>query len=54
MITKDKEYNIISLLFLITIIYIVVNLIAKFTLLDLTYLIFLVCCFIRFIFIKKK
>ena len=50
--TKSKTNNIISLLFVVTIFVLTINLINKFTYLDLLYLLFIVGCFIRYIYIK--
>ena len=52
MITKDKTSSIISISLLAVILVLAYNLINKFDLLDLSYLLFLLGCLIRFIYIK--
>ncbi len=52
MITKDRASSIISLLFVMIIIVLIINLISQFALIDLAYLMFLIGCFVRFIYIK--
>ena len=50
--TKSKTINVVSLLFAIMIFVLTFNLINKFTYLDLLYLLFIIGCFIRYIYIK--
>lgn len=52
MLAKDKECGIISILFVAIIVFLVIDIVNKFTLIDFAYLIFIVGCFIRFIYIK--
>lgn len=52
MILKDKESSTIALGFIVLILFLTVNVISKFTFLDLAYLLFMIGCFIRYIYIK--
>lgn len=52
MLIKDKQSAIITLGFVVLILLLVVNIICKFTILDLSYLLFILGCFIRYIYIK--
>ena len=52
MITEDKVSSVVFLSFVVIITLLSVSVITKFTLLDFAYLLFLVGCFIRFIYIK--
>lgn len=52
MITKDRASSVISLLFVGFILVLGINLVSHFTLVDFAYLIFLIGCFARFIYIK--
>lgn len=52
MITKDKTSSVVFLSFVVIIALLIVTVINKFTLLDFAYLMFLVGCFIKFIYIK--
>lgn len=52
MITKDRASSIISLLFIGIILVLTINLVSQFTFVDFAYLIFLIGCFARFIYIK--
>jgi len=52
MIIKDKEGSIITLAFVVLLLFLAVNLISKFTFLDLTYLLFMIICFIKYIYIQ--
>jgi len=53
MILKDKESSTIALGFIVLILFLIVNVISKFTLLDFAYLIFMIGCFIKYIYINK-
>ena len=48
-----KQINEIGVMFVIIIIYLSVSIINEFNYLDLAYLLFIIGCFIRFIYIKK-
>ena len=48
-----KHISGIGVMFVLVIIYLSINIIYKFNYLDFAYLIFMVICFIRFIYIKK-
>ncbi len=52
MITKNKEVGITSLLFVVVIFVLTFNLLNQFDILDLAYLLFIIGCFIRYIYIK--
>lgn len=52
MITKDKESSIIGLFFVGLILILTINVVINFAILDLAYLLFIVGCFIRYIYIK--
>ena len=48
-----KHISGIGVMFVLIIIYLSINIINKFNYLDLAYLLFMITCFIRFIYIKK-
>ena len=50
MITKN--ISLVSLLFALIIVVLSINVISKFTYLDFAYLLFMIGCFIRYIYIK--
>ncbi|MBQ9011493.1 MAG: hypothetical protein IJ093_02470 [Bacilli bacterium] len=52
MITKDKTSSIISTLFLGVIALLVLNVVTNFEIIDILYLIFIISCYIRYIYIK--
>ena len=52
MITKHKAVDITSLLFVVMIFVLIYNIISKFEILDFAYLLFVIGCFIRYIYIK--
>lgn len=52
MLIKDKQSVIITLGFVVLILLLVVNIICEFNILDLSYLLFMIGCFIRYIYIK--
>ncbi len=52
MITKHKKDIIIGSVFVAIIIFLILDVIKKASLIDVVYLIFIVGCFIRFIYIK--
>lgn len=49
-----KHINEVGMMFVLVIIYLSINLVNKFNYLDLTYLLFMIACFIKFIYIKKS
>lgn len=51
-LTKDIESRIISLSFVILIVLLTIGVIIKFQILDFAYLLFVIGCFIRYIYIK--
>ncbi len=53
MTTKDNKLGVIGISFVAVIIYLSASVINKFDYLDLAYLLFIIGCFIRFIYIKK-
>ncbi|MCI9586022.1 MAG: hypothetical protein HFH45_05275 [Bacilli bacterium] len=52
MLTKDTESRIISLSFVILIVLLTIGVIIKFQILDFAYLLFIIGCFVRYIYIK--
>ena len=48
-----KQISGIGVMFVLIIIYLTMSIINKFNYLDLAYLLFIIGCFIRFIYIKK-
>jgi len=54
MIIKDRESSTIILGFIVLMLLLTINLISKFSLIDFTYLLFIVGCFIRYIYIKSN
>lgn len=49
----NKHISGIGVMFVLIIIYLTMSIINKFNYLDLAYLLFIIGCFIRFIYIKK-
>ena len=49
----NKHISGIGVMFVLIIIYLTMSIINKFNYLDLAYLLFIIACFIRFIYIKK-
>ena len=52
MLTKDKGSSIVVLSLVVLIVVLTVNIIYKFTLLDFAYLMFIIGCLFKFIYIK--
>ena len=52
MITRNKEVGIMSLLFVVVILFLTFSIIKNFDILDLVYLLFMIGCFVRYIYIK--
>lgn len=52
MIIKNKAVGITSLLFVVVILVLTFNIVKQFDILDLAYLLFIIGCFIRYIYIK--
>ena len=48
-----KHISGIGVMFVLIIIYVSINIIDKFNFLDFAYLLFMIICFIKFIYIKK-
>ena len=48
-----NKISFISVMFVVGIVYLIARIITKFDILDLTYLLFIIGCFIRFIYIRK-
>ena len=53
MATNNHKISLIAVLLCVIISCLVINIIFSFNYLDLIYLIFMTCCLIRFIYIKK-
>ena len=53
MLTKDKESSIICVLLTVLIIALVVDVVKQCSILDFAYLVFMISCFMRFIYIKR-
>ncbi len=53
MLTKDKESSIICVLLTVLIIALVVDVVKQWSALDFAYLVFMISCFMRFIYIKR-
>ena len=52
MLTKDKGSSIVVLSLVVLIVVLTVNIISKFTILDFAYLMFIIGCLFKFIYIK--
>ena len=48
-----NKISFISVMFVVGIVYLIARIIIKYDILDLTYLLFIIGCFIRFIYIRK-
>ncbi|MBR3362962.1 MAG: hypothetical protein IKG40_03450 [Bacilli bacterium] len=54
MVTKYKAVGIASLLFVVVIFILAFNITRNFDILDLAYLLFIIGCFMRYIYIQKN
>ena len=52
MITKNKSVGIVSMLFVVVIVVLTFSIVKQFDVLDLAYLLFIIGCFLRYIYIK--